>query len=137
MTVVSCEVLLLRLLDLQVTERYVYRQLLGFQSLDFHLYSNREYNKILYKFQNQLSFHTSCICFVMPKHDKKNRSRNTTDCGEKCYGYLMTFGIYEYVSGKRQSKRHVDITYMGPRDIPGSYTSQSLMFLVFVCSGSF
>ena len=85
--------------------------IIRFWSICFYLYSNWEYNKILYKFQNQLSFHTSCIRFVVPKHDEKNCNRNTMDIGEKCYGYLMTFGIYEYVSGKKQSKRHVDITY--------------------------
>ena len=120
-----------------ITKKVCMSIVIQFWSICFYMYSNWEYNKILYTFQNQPGFHTSCIRFVVPKHDKKNRSRNTMDIGEKCYGYLMTFGIYEYVSGKTQSKRHIDITYMGPRDIPGSYTSRSLTFLVFVCSDSF
>ena len=41
----------------------------------------------------------------MAKHDKKNRARVIADKSEKCYAYLMTFGTYEYVSGKKQSKQ--------------------------------
>ena len=42
----------------------------------------------------------------MSKHNKKNSKKDIiADNSEKCYAYLMTFGTYEYVSGKKQSKQ--------------------------------